>query len=73
MRRYAFTLNRAWLLLFLCQSCHGQVALGHAGHSQHVDEPDDPRAILEIGVAKLEHHRWCCDLGAESGGRNNAH
>jgi hypothetical protein len=37
--------------LFLCQSCHGQAALGHAGHSQHVDEPDDPRAILEIGTA----------------------
>jgi hypothetical protein len=51
MRRYAFTLNGAWLLLFLCQSCHGQAVLGQAGHSQHVDESEDPKAILEIGAA----------------------
>jgi hypothetical protein len=51
MRRCAFTLNGAWLLLLLCQSCHGQTATGQAGHSQRVDEPNDPRAILEIGAA----------------------
>jgi hypothetical protein len=51
MRRCAFTLTGACLLLFLFQSCHGQAAAGQAGHSQRVDEPEDPGAILEIGAA----------------------
>lgn len=51
MRRCAFTLTGACLLLFLCLFCYGQTAAGQAGHSQRAEEPDDPRAILEIGAA----------------------
>jgi hypothetical protein len=51
MHRCASTLTGACLLLLLCLSCHGQTAAGQAGHSQRADEPDDPRAILEIGAA----------------------
>lgn len=51
MRRCAFTLLGACLLLFLYQSCHGQSAAGQAAPLQRADEPDDPRAILEVGAA----------------------
>lgn len=51
MRRYAFTLTGACLLLFLCQSCHGQSAAGQAAPSQRAEDLDDPRAILEVGAA----------------------
>ena len=52
MRRRAFTLAGACLLLFLCLPAHGQTSLGEpSGHPQKASVDKDPLAILELGAA----------------------
>ncbi len=52
MRRRAFTLAGACLLLFLCLPAHGQTSLGESSsHPQKASVDKDPLAILELGAA----------------------